>query len=51
MIQKTLAAYGISATSLAASLAVATDVLQFLTALIAFVSAAVGLWFLIRRRK
>lgn len=49
MLEKVWAAWGISGASLLASLAVATTVLQFLTAAMAFVSAVIGFYLLVRK--
>jgi hypothetical protein len=43
-----LAAWGVSGVSLYASLNVATDILLFLTALLAFLTASIGFGLLIR---
>lgn len=50
MISRAWAATGAGAGGLVASLAVATDVLQFLTALLAFISTAYGLYWMVRNR-
>lgn len=49
VISRAWAATGAGATGLVASMAVATDVLQFLTALIAFVSAFYGLCLMLKK--
>ena len=49
MIEKICAAWGVCGVSFVASLAAATTVLQFLTAVLAFVSGAIGFYLLIRK--
>lgn len=49
MLEKMCAAWGVCGVSLYASLAAATTVLQFLTAVLAFVSGVIGFWLLLRK--